>query len=255
MKTFGNFPSGQPIQIVKKTDCIPNKKVFVLGVYASAVHARWFCQNCKKPRIAVLAVASEPEIFWTGEGADKIIADISPPNNTGCLEPAAERFNGPSGRILDKQILKPLGILSRETTWLCDLVPYSCMNPGQKKALKREGLPIPDWPEVPDCLADDARQTEILDELTASTATILITLGDKPLQFFAAPRFGAKRRLADYGEDAEHYGQLHPFQLGDRKVQLLPLAHPRQIGRLGIHSEKWAALHETWMTTTKPRII
>ena len=254
MKTIGTFPSGQPIQIVKQTDCTPNKRVFVLGVYASAVHACWFCQNCKKPRITALAVASEPEIFWTGKGAAAIIAKIAPPNNTGCLEPADGKFNGPSGKTLDSDILAPLRI-SRADAWLCDLVPYSCMNPGQKKALKREGLPIPDWPEVPDCLADDTRRDEIRAELTASTATILITLGDKPLQFFAAPLFGTKRRLADYGDDVERYGHLHPVQLGDRQIKLLPLAHPRQIGRLGIHSEKWAALHETWMTTTKPRII
>jgi len=34
------FPFGQKLEIVKQDDRSP-KKFFVLGVYASAVHARW----------------------------------------------------------------------------------------------------------------------------------------------------------------------------------------------------------------------
>ena len=57
------FPFGQQVHTLVQQDRTP-KKVFVLGVYASAVHARWkkdgkvFCQ--------ALAVASEPRIFWDG---------------------------------------------------------------------------------------------------------------------------------------------------------------------------------------------
>ncbi len=250
MKHIGTFPSGQPILEVKQTDCTP-KKVFVLGVYASAVHARWTDPE-GKTRIAALAVASEPTIFWTGEGADEIIAKINPPGNIGHLESVGANLNGPSGRALDEKILGPLGV-SRNNAWLCDLVPHSCMNHRQEKALKREKLPIPDWPHVPKCLADETRRAAILEELNASEAKVLITLGDQPLQWFAA-HFGAKPRLADYGETDEHYGHLHPLQVGGREIKLLPLAHPRQIARLGIHSEKWAALHENWATHPKPQI-
>ena len=62
-ESIGSFPSGQPIRKVTQTDRLP-KRVFVLGVYASAVHARWIGQD-GKTRIAALAVASEPEIFLT----------------------------------------------------------------------------------------------------------------------------------------------------------------------------------------------
>lgn len=44
----------------------------MLGVYAYAVHAKWLDKDNK---VIVMAVASEPEIFWTGEGVEKIIAD------------------------------------------------------------------------------------------------------------------------------------------------------------------------------------
>ena len=29
-------------------------------------------------------------------------------------------------------------------------------------------------------------------------------------------------------------------------IRILPLAHPRQIGALGAHSEKWCNLHREW---------
>ena len=244
MKTnpIGHFPSGQPILPVRQADRSP-KRVFVLGVYASAVHARWISPE-GRTRIAALAVASEPEIFWPGLGAEQIIAGITPPDGTGRLEPAAKTLNGPSGRALDEGILSPLG-LSRSDAWLCDLVPHSYMNPSPEAALRREGLPIPDWPRVPAVLADNSRRLEILAELVASQASLLITLGDQPLRWFAAD-FGAKPRLSDYGETAATYGRLHPLVINGRTLQLLPLAHPRQIARLGAHSDKWAALHAAW---------
>ena len=64
-------------------ECILNinaKKVFVLGVYASAVHARW--KKDGKVICQALAVASEPRIFWDGnpEEAKRIIDFLS-----GCI--------------------------------------------------------------------------------------------------------------------------------------------------------------------------
>lgn len=121
----GVFPFGQPILPVVQKD-IREKKVFVLGVYASAVHARWLGPDGSQ-FIRAVGVASEPEIFWTGDGAEKIVRSIELPDGAGRLEAADEQLNGPSGRALDECILKPLG-LSRATVWLCDLVPHSCMN-------------------------------------------------------------------------------------------------------------------------------
>ena len=54
--TVGTFPFGQPIKRVVQTDRSP-KRVFVLGVYASAVHARW-CNDRGKQLVRALAVAS-----------------------------------------------------------------------------------------------------------------------------------------------------------------------------------------------------
>ena len=57
------YPFGQEVRRLVQEDQTP-KKVFVLGVYASAVHARWIRDG--KTVCNALAVASEPRIFWDG---------------------------------------------------------------------------------------------------------------------------------------------------------------------------------------------
>ena len=56
-----SFPFGMPVKPVHQADR-GHKLVFVLGVYASAVHARWLTEG-GSVIINALAVASEPEIF------------------------------------------------------------------------------------------------------------------------------------------------------------------------------------------------
>ena len=72
------YPFGQTVKTLVQQDRTP-KKVFVLGVYASAVHARW--KKDGKTVCTALAVASEPRIFWDGniEEAKEIISKISIP--------------------------------------------------------------------------------------------------------------------------------------------------------------------------------
>ena len=81
------FPFGQELYPLVQEDKSP-KKVFVLGVYASAIHARW--KKDGKVICQALAVASEPRIFWDGniEEAKRIIADVNIPKELGVLEPA-----------------------------------------------------------------------------------------------------------------------------------------------------------------------
>jgi hypothetical protein len=125
-----------------------------------------------KTLVRALAVASEPYIFWRGENVEEIVTGISIPPELGCLKPAASNLNGHSGIVLDSHFLNPLGH-GRNDAWLCDLVPHSCVNDGQAKAIQREYEPLiqehnltrPTVPQVPTCLADDARQLSILNEL------------------------------------------------------------------------------------------
>ena len=129
------FPFGEKLTKVQQSETTPNKEVFVLGVYASAVHAKWLDKD-GKIKVQALAVASEPEIFWRGLDAKEQIEKIKTiPNELGSLEPANKNLNGPSGVALDDLFLKPLGY-SRQQAWLCDLLPESRVNPNQQNAVK-----------------------------------------------------------------------------------------------------------------------
>lgn len=55
-------------------------------MYASAVHAKWISPK-GKTLIKAIAVASEPYIFWKGDGADQIINKINLPEGVGKLVP------------------------------------------------------------------------------------------------------------------------------------------------------------------------
>lgn len=250
---IGHFPFGQPVLPLIQKDQTP-KRVFVLGVYASAVHARWIGEDGRQ-KIGAVAVASEPEIFWRGskESAQEIISKIQMPCGAGRLLPASKQLNGPSGKALDELFLAPLGIL-RDDAWLCDLVPHSCMNEKQIAALNREydtakdslKLPAYNWPLLPRELANMERREEIEKELIKSNAEIVVTLGDQPLKWFTQ-FYGTFSDLSAYGVNEESYGRLHPFLVAGKQFHLLPLVHPRQAGRLGAHSANWACLHDSWV--------
>jgi len=256
------FPFGQRVKTLSQQDRSP-KKVFVLGVYASAVHARWIAPKGRKG-ISALAVASEPCIFWTGKGAEDIIRGIPVPSGVGKLVAAQDSMNGPSGRSLDEHFLAPLlGSTHnvRNEVWLCDLVPHSCMNPRQEKAIKDHYAPLVrefrlqevTLPSVPKKLCDDARRQEILDELIESKAEILMLLGDEPISSFLnryAPRW---KRLSDFGRTPNTYGRQHPVAIAGRTYQVLPLVHPRQAAKLGTYSPEWHALHRGWVQRQRNR--
>jgi hypothetical protein len=259
-QTTGIYPFGSKLKALAQVDRSP-KTVFVLGVYASAVHARWIGPD-GRVFVRALAVASEPTIFWNGAGADAVLGAIPVPAAAGHLEPADPKFNGPSGRSLDDDFVTPLG-LNRMSTWLCDLVPHTCLNAGQLAAIQREyeprratwGLPPVELPNVPRSFADDQRRVEVLAEIREASAEVIILLGDLPIRQFSAHYDTRRRRLADFGDDDDGYGRLHPVMLGDHACQILPLAHPRQVSGLGIHSSKWRYRHERWKRKVAPALL
>ena len=252
MKSIGTFPFGQQVQEVVQTDRTP-KGVFVLGVYASAVHARWI-NTGGGDVVKALGVASEPYIFWRGENAESVIQQIDIPKELGKLIPANIEFNGPSGKALDNLILNPLE-LDRQKVWLCDLVPHSCVNTSQSKAIERAYLPIalkhglakPTVQPLPNPLTDEYRRKAIMDEILESESSILILLGDKPIQWFLSFFDNHWKRLADFGCDNQSYGRLHNIYIGGKEIKVLPLTHPRQSAKLGQSSAVWYDVHKTWI--------
>ena len=249
------FPFGQILHKVEQKDKTP-KNLFILGVYASAVHAKWIGAN-GKTLVNALAVASEPYIFWKGENAQDIINGINFPEQLGRLELPNSSLNGPSGNTLDKSYLLPLGF-SRTTSWLSDLIPETRLNKSQCKAIQEKynsiknefNLPEVTIPPVPQPFEiDDVRRNEILEEIELCQPKIIILLGDQPIKhflnyFIENPRF---KKLSYFGESEADYGDIHEFIINERNYKILPLVHPRQAGGLSSHSNKWKSLHEYWI--------
>lgn len=250
------YPFGEELKPVVQQDRTP-KKVFVLGVYASAVHARW--KNGSKVICNALAVASEPRIFWDGnpDEAKEIIGRIKIPKELGTLEPADSRFNGPSAKVLDEHILAPLGF-TRKDAWLCDLLPETRLNDGQVNALKRYenvrekyGLKEVSIPKRPSKFCDQERCKEIIAELEESKADMLVLLGDIPIkQFLNTVADVEYKSLKEYKERYD-YGSPSEAVINGKTYKIFPLAHPRQIGALGSHSNDWYRFHQEWKSHKK----
>jgi len=249
------FPFGQELRKVEQKDKSP-KTAFVLGVYASAVHAQWVDKNGKQV-VSALAVASEPEIFWRGDHAETIISGIEIPYELGTLTvPKDPRLNGPSGRALDEKFLQPLG-LKRDDVWLCDLLPYSRVNENQKNAIEDNykqdlirkyqltpaTIPLFNKKE----LNSPIRRAEILQELEDSKADTLILLGDLPIYWFLRYFDNRYSRLSQFGETPDTYGKPHQIRINNKLYNVIPLCHPRQADRLGTSNSKWGKLHDFWV--------
>lgn len=251
------FPFGQELHPLVQEDQSP-KKVFVLGVYASAVHARWkkdgqiICQ--------ALAVASEPRIFWDGnpDEAKAIIDSVKIPKELGILEPAGRQLNGPSAKVLDENILAPLGY-TRKDAWLCDCLPETRINPSQARAIREKYNPLIEAyklnpvtiPARPSAFCSKARSLEITQELMQSKAELLVLLGDIPIAQYLKNVTDVP--YSTLGEYVERYGYGNPMDatINGKKIRILPMAHPRQIGALGAHSEKWVLTHKKWEDQVK----
>lgn len=246
------YPFGEELKPLVQQDRTP-KKVFVLGVYASAVHARW--TKGSETICAALAVASEPRIFWDGnpEEAAEIIGRIKIPEEVGKLTPAGKNLNGPSAKVLDEHILAPLGF-SRKDAWLCDLLPETRLNDNQKKVIDDEyekrrkefGLNEVTIPIRPTEFCNSERCQEIVDEIEESKAELLVLLGDIPIQQFLNKV--ARVGFTSLQEYHDHYGYGNPTDvvINGKTLKVLPLAHPRQIGGLGFHSKWWKKIHQGW---------
>jgi hypothetical protein len=251
------FPFGKELHPLIQEDKTA-KKVFVLGVYASAVHARW--KKDGKVVCQALAVASEPRIFWDGNSleAKRIIDSVDIPKELGVLEPASRQLNGPSAKVLDENILAPLGF-TRNDAWLCDCLPETRINSSQAKVIKEKYNPLIEKyglnpvtiPTRPSIFCDKNRSEEITNELLQSKADLLVLLGDIPIaQYLNLVTDVPYTSLCEYVE-LYGYGNPTETQIGGKDIKVLPLAHPRQIGALGAHSEKWNLMHKEWENNLK----
>jgi len=80
---------------------------------------------------------------------------------------------------------------------------------------------------------------------------MLILLGDVPIyQFLNRVANVRYKNLQEY-VDLYGYGNCSTVTINGKAYEVLPLAHPRQIGALGSHSSKWYNLHQDWENSRK----
>ena len=112
--------------------------------------------------------------------------------------------------------------------------------------IEQYGLNPVTIPNRPTIFCDSKRCEKILAELKESQAELLVLLGDIPINQF----LGRVAHL-DYSSLQEYvnlygYGIKSEVIINGQAINVLPLAHPRQIGALGSHSEKWNLAHIDW---------
>lgn len=101
-------------------------------------------------------------------------------------------------------------------------------------------------PARPSTFCDDVRAAQISDELKNSKAGLLVLLGDIPIaQYLTRVADVPHSTLQEYC-DLYGYGMKSEVTIGGQRMQVLPLAHPRQIGALGAHSRRWHDAHVEW---------
>ncbi|MBO6245094.1 MAG: hypothetical protein J6N55_02295 [Anaerovibrio sp.] len=264
MSNVYQFPFGEYVRPVVQEDRTP-KKVFVLGVYASAVHAKWVDKN-GKTACKALAVASEPRIFWDGneKEAKEIINKIKIPSEMGHLELPDKNLNGPSAKALDERILAPLGF-ERNDAWLCDLLPESRLNSKQVNRIKNDYNPLVKKyslnpvtvPAAGEAFCDDERVSEITKELLESQAEWLILLGDKPIkQYLKKVVKMTNDNWNDLKECVEinGYGTIIEMEIAGKMLKVVPMVHPHHIIPVEPYSHKWHDNHMKWVAEHKKDI-
>lgn len=233
---MSRFPFGEPLARVRPTANGP-RAVFLLGVYSSALHARWRYGEGRRDYVAALAVGNEPEPFWDGADQVERIAKLHPP--FGTLGPSP--LNGVSGRELDEGYLNPMGI-RRADCWITDLHDSYLARENQRDAVERayahQGRQAPVW-TLPmrngRLVPSEARLASLQEEFETAQPRCLITLGEEPLRVLKLPRL-----------TLENYGRPQQVTVWGRRVCHLAFTHPRNSGRLGPHSATWAAAHDRW---------
>lgn len=255
---MSTYPFGRPA-----TDRPPHvprgdADVFVLGVYASALHVRW-----QRPdggvMVQALAVDDEPEVFWDGaDAAERITTwrrDVGWQRGWGQVTSSG---NGTSGRALADDVLDPLGT-SLARCRVTDCLPRYLVKHGlgsQGQAMERvygpfaaaRGLPpvsLPRRPSDPALVRQAVTEDRgsLLAQIRECGADTVVTVGQPAADVLAAVLGIDRVALRD---DAD-YGREQAVRLGRGLLAWLPLKHPGQ------RSTQWTRRHQEWKDLVRRR--
>ena len=109
------------------------KRVFVLGVYVSAVHARG-CDTRGRQTVGALAVACMPCIFRCGDGW-KILSGIDVRPQAGYRKPPAGNLDGPSPKSSDEHSLRPLELTRADARKHAAIIEQHALSPANRSRL------------------------------------------------------------------------------------------------------------------------
>ncbi len=237
------FPFGEKLYSVQNA-YNSAKDIFVLGDIPGAVHAKWVFG--RKTICNALAVASETCIFWDGNPyeADDIIGRINIPKELGLLVLPGRKSNGLAGRVLDNNILKPLG-LKRSDVYMSYVIPEYRLSKSQQKMINEVYNPLRETfglnevtiPEQHELICDDKRIEKITEEILLSKAGKLILLGDIPIKQYL--KYVCDIGFSDLNDYIKKYGYGSPYKgiIKEKEIDVIPLAQPDKITGFLPHTE------------------
>jgi hypothetical protein len=192
--------------------------------------------------ISAIAVDNEPKPFWTGDDEEYQIRDWC---SKVAFRPAWGKvakcgvLNGSSGRWLDENVLKPLGV-SRSEAWITDCLDTYfesaklsslSASPAVRNAIARASItPARHRPElsaneiVREALAYHIDR--LREEFHTARPDLVVTLGNAAFRVMDALA-GGKLNLQNLSLDIQSYGQPLRARIGDKSVDWIPLAHPK----------------------------
>ncbi|MFC1556952.1 hypothetical protein ACFL5L_03090 [candidate division KSB1 bacterium] len=251
------FPFGQLV-IKRIPEIFEQRQLYILGAYPSALHVYW---NPPAPyrTIKAIAVDNEPDIFWSGQNEEQIIAiwkkTVAFDNAWGSIR-SAGIFNGSSGLWIDNLILSAFKIL-REETWFSDcLDTYHCskrlslrLEDTYRPFAKEYNLPLPHLPSPPSeneivKMAIDKQLERIKSEMREAKPEIIVSLGNAALRVLSRILHADTELPKRLFPPPERYGI--PIQVripGNGVSRWFPLAHPGSPRLYQNAHERWLESH------------
>jgi hypothetical protein len=288
----GTFPFGRSNE---PQTCRPaesgDARQVIIGTYPSALHVGWAAPAYVRlppgatGRVASLAVAPEPAVFWDGADADERVrawaeeVGFVEGDEPGCHGTLRRATNGPTGTTLLDAYLPGLPHCYEHTAFM-DVYPVFMVKHGTSTRRGQADVMVSEYGAVVDQLAPSARRRARRFE----PGTLPVRPSARELPFLAARRFGLSlaetlmtlrpEHVVTLGEEAwrtleyiglitrhpcyslqetrtRGYGQTGQISVMGQRMAWTPLAHPGALRQSRGRAGGWAAVHDDWLARAR----